>query len=181
MLTFLFALASIWTLFWLYIFIRNWGDQTPLIDRSGLCAICPKHLKYDSPSENPSAAKTVNKDSINNASSNVASTATTKPASDSTAKQPVADKVDKNDQTSYKPLFEKPEETDDLKIIKGIGLVMEKTLNDLGITTFKQLADFQQAEVKMVSEVLSESNAGFGDRIERDEWVQQAKDLVKQS
>ncbi len=76
------------------------------------------------------------------------------------------------------PLFKAPTEKDDLKTIKGIGVVMEKTLNDLGITTFKQLADFQQAEVKMVSDKLSEAKNGFGDRIERDEWVNQAKGLV---
>jgi len=69
-------------------------------------------------------------------------------------------------------------EKDDLKVIKGIGEVMEGTLNDLGITTYRQLANFKQAEVKMVSDRINEDNAGFGDRIERDEWVEQAKRLV---
>ena len=78
------------------------------------------------------------------------------------------------------PLFTAPAETeaDDLKEIKGVGEVMEETLNDLGITTFKQLAEFQEAEVQMVTDALSESNAGFGDRITRDEWVKQAKVLA---
>ena len=79
------------------------------------------------------------------------------------------------------PLFKAPTENDNLKTIKGIGVVMEKTLNDLGITTFKQLAEFQQAEVKMVSDKLSEVKNGFGDRIERDDWVEQAKGLVKKA
>jgi len=78
-----------------------------------------------------------------------------------------------------KPLFQAPvNEKDDLKVIKGIGEVMEGTLNDLGITTYRQLANFKQAEVKMVSDRINEDNAGFGDRIERDEWVEQAKRLV---
>ena len=55
---------------------------------------------------------------------------------------------------------------------------MEETLNDLGITTFKQLSEFQDAEVQMVTDALSELNAGFGDRITRDEWVKQAKVLA---
>ncbi len=55
---------------------------------------------------------------------------------------------------------------------------MEQTLNDLGITTFKQLAEFQDAEVQMVIDALSESSAGFGDRITRDEWVSQVKEFV---
>ena len=70
-------------------------------------------------------------------------------------------------------MFVRPNEQDNLKLIKGIGKVMEKTLNDLGITTFKQLANFQPSDVQSVSDALSE----FPGRIERDNWVGQARDI----
>jgi len=138
------------------------GEHNPFGHAKGLCAECPHALASG---QAPVAS--------NNAAANK-----TNAVSDTIQKTPVADK---NDQANVKPLFEAPKDKDDLKTIKGIGVVMEKTLNDLGITTFKQLAGFKQAEVKMVSEVLSEANAGFGDRIERDEWVGQAKMLTKKA
>ena len=74
-----------------------------------------------------------------------------------------------------KPLFERPAEQDDLKKVKGIGPVMEKTLNDLGVTSFKQLADFTSDDIQMVSDALDV----FPGRIERDEWVPQAGELYR--
>lgn len=163
MLTLLFALASVWTLYWLIMLLLDWGKHTPINDTN-----------YDT-NASPAEDSNVTKPAIATpaTATNFAATST---ASDSIEEKTVSRE---NNQSSVTPLFDKPEETDDLKVIKGIGVVMEQTLNDLGITTFKQLAGFKQAEVKMVSDVLSESNAGFGDRIERDEWVDQAKNLVK--
>jgi len=68
-------------------------------------------------------------------------------------------------------LFTPPSYRDDLKQIKGIGKVMEKTLNQLGVTTFKQLGNFDANDVQRVSNALSV----FPGRIERDEWVKQAQ------
>ncbi|MEE9333371.1 MAG: hypothetical protein V3U65_04695 [Granulosicoccaceae bacterium] len=56
---------------------------------------------------------------------------------------------------------------DDLKRIKGIGPVMEKTLNRLGITSFKQIAEFTKADIQRVSDALKT----FPGRIERDDWI----------
>ena len=168
MLTFLFALAAIWTLFWLIMFILNWGERSALAETKVLCSKCAGAFTGATASStaSDSAATKKTSDAPKSASSNTGS------------KQPV---MDKHDQANVKPLFDAPNEKDDLKTIKGIGVVMEKTLNDLGITTFKQLAGFQRADVKMVSDVLSSANAGFGDRIDRDEWVDQAKSLVKKA
>lgn len=166
MLTFLFALAAIWTLFWLIMFILNRGERSALAQTKALCSKCAGALTDATASSTAAAVTTKTSDATKSVSSNTVS------------KQPVADK---NDQANVKPLFDAPNEKDDLKTIKGIGVVMEKTLNDLGITTFKQLAGFQRADVKMVSDVLSSANAGFGDRIDRDEWVDQAKSLVKKA
>ncbi|MGH1493833.1 MAG: helix-hairpin-helix domain-containing protein [Acidimicrobiales bacterium] len=64
---------------------------------------------------------------------------------------------------------------DDLKVVNGIGPVMEKTLNGFGINTWEQLAAFSKADVEKVTAAID----AFPGRIERDEWVSQAGDLVK--
>ena len=156
MLALLITLAAIWTIYWIIRYLIDWSYATPGTHSKNVCPTCAN------------AFGSANANSANSPSDN-------KVSQDNVAKQPVADE---HDQSNVKPLFEAPDEKDDLKVIKGIGVVMEKTLNDLGITTFKQLAGFQQAEIKMVSDVLSEANSGFGDRIERDAWVDQAKQLA---
>lgn len=72
-------------------------------------------------------------------------------------------------------LFTPPAEKDDLKKIKGIGPVMENTLNELGVTSYKQLGSFTQNDIQKVSDALSD----FPDRIERDGWVPQAITLFE--
>jgi len=63
---------------------------------------------------------------------------------------------------------------DNLTTINGIGPVIEKKLHGLGITTFQQIADLDQARMDEINEQLS-----FKGRIEREEWVEQAKELIK--
>ena len=70
-------------------------------------------------------------------------------------------------------LFTAPSgEADDLKLISGVGPVLEKKLNDLGITTFAQVAAFSKDDIAKVDDALS-----FKGRIERDNWLEQAKEL----
>ena len=66
--------------------------------------------------------------------------------------------------------------TDDLKVINGIGPKMEKLLNGFGITAWEQLGALTKSEVAKVDAALQE----FPGRIERDEWVAQAGELVKE-
>ncbi|TCT35200.1 NADH-quinone oxidoreductase subunit NuoE [Martelella mediterranea] len=66
-------------------------------------------------------------------------------------------------------LNDKPEETDDLKLISGIGPKIESLLNGLGVYTFAQIAAWTPAECIWVDDYLK-----FRGRIERDEWVRQA-------
>ncbi len=66
-----------------------------------------------------------------------------------------------------KRLFDTPAERDDLKMIKGIGPVMERVLNDLGVTTFEQIAAFTEDDVARVTEAINT----FPGRIERDDWI----------
>lgn len=68
-------------------------------------------------------------------------------------------------------LFVRPKETDDLKKIWGIGPVLEKTLNRIGISTFAQIGRFTEEDIERISNVLEE----FQGRIVRDGWVEGAK------
>lgn len=68
----------------------------------------------------------------------------------------------------------KPDQPDDLKQISGVGPKLERTLNGLGIYTFEQIAGWKKAERDWVDTYLK-----FKGRIDRDEWVKQAKALVK--
>lgn len=63
---------------------------------------------------------------------------------------------------------------DDLKVINGIGPVIEKSLNWYGIKSWEQLATLKVKEVKTIDEALD-----FPGRIDREQWVKQAKELVK--
>lgn len=62
---------------------------------------------------------------------------------------------------------------DDLSLISGVGPVLVKKLTDLGYTTFKQIAELTPEQIADVDEKLS-----FKGRIEREEWVAQAKELM---
>ncbi len=64
---------------------------------------------------------------------------------------------------------------DDLKLISGVGPKLEKTLNGLGFWHFSQIAEWKKADVAIVDDELS-----FKGRIERDDWIKQAKKLAKQ-
>jgi predicted flap endonuclease-1-like 5' DNA nuclease len=62
---------------------------------------------------------------------------------------------------------------DNLRRLIGIGPVNERRLNAHGITTFAQIAAWTAADIKEVEEYLR-----FGNRIERERWVEQAKLLA---
>lgn len=63
---------------------------------------------------------------------------------------------------------------DDLTRIKGIGPVLKKKLNKIGITSFRQIADFTPTDVERVNAVLD-----FRGRIEREAWVEQAQAMTR--
>ncbi len=64
---------------------------------------------------------------------------------------------------------------DDLQVVKGIGPVMEKKLNDFGVYSYEQLGRLKAADI----ETLATTLGSFPDRINRDEWVKQSKKLFK--
>ncbi len=61
---------------------------------------------------------------------------------------------------------------DNLKRIKGIGPQNEARLNEIGILTFGQIAAWTSEDERKIGELLS-----FPGRIERENWVAQAKQL----
>ena len=63
---------------------------------------------------------------------------------------------------------------DDLKMIKGVGPKLEKTINELGFWHFDQVASWTPDEVAWVNANLP----GFSGRVSRDNWVEQAKTLA---
>lgn len=62
---------------------------------------------------------------------------------------------------------------DDLKKLSGVGPALEKKLIEAGVTTFAQIAAWGEAEIAEFDEKLS-----FKGRIEREGWVEQAKELA---
>ena len=70
--------------------------------------------------------------------------------------------------------MDRPAEPDDLKLISGVGPKIEGILHDLGIWQFAQIAKWKKAEREWVDSYLR-----FKGRIDRDDWVRQAKALAK--
>jgi predicted flap endonuclease-1-like 5' DNA nuclease len=63
-------------------------------------------------------------------------------------------------------------ESDDLTIIRGIGPVFQKRLNELGIMTFRQLADTKPDMLD------AEGINGVG--VDLESWIEQARELAEQ-
>jgi predicted flap endonuclease-1-like 5' DNA nuclease len=63
---------------------------------------------------------------------------------------------------------------DDLGLIKGLGPKLKAQLADMGITTFAQIAAWDDADIDRVDAQLGR----FAGRIRRDSWVEQAKLLA---
>jgi branched-chain amino acid transport system ATP-binding protein len=63
---------------------------------------------------------------------------------------------------------------DDILAIKGIGPINKKKLNEHGIHRFDQIAAWKKADIIAVEKYLE-----FDGRIEREDWIGQAKQLAK--
>jgi large subunit ribosomal protein L21 len=62
---------------------------------------------------------------------------------------------------------------DDVSLISGVGPVLKDKLAEAGITSLKQIAALKKKDAAKLDEELS-----LGGRIEREEWVAQAKELI---
>lgn len=84
--------------------------------------------------------------------------------------------------TDIKPVFDpqlgliyksRPDHSDDLTALKGIAQVLEQRLHELGVYTHEQIAGWTQEQIREFSTRLA-----FKDRIEREQWVEQARELL---
>lgn len=74
-------------------------------------------------------------------------------------------------------LFTRPKGApDDLTRINGVGEVLVEKLHAIGITKFDQIAGFSDDEIVKVDEVLD-----FKGRIEREDWIGQARGLIAEA
>jgi len=64
-----------------------------------------------------------------------------------------------------------------LQEIKGIGPSIEEKLNTIGIYTFKQVNNFNSKDIDKVTELIK----FFPGRIERDDWVGQAYNVLNET
>ena len=71
------------------------------------------------------------------------------------------------------PLLDAPGTPDDLKLIVGVGPVIERMLYQLGIATYRQIARWSERDIDEFDARLRE----FPGRIRRDGWVTQARAL----
>lgn len=62
---------------------------------------------------------------------------------------------------------------DDLTRIKGVGEKLQEQLNARGIFYFDQIAGFTESD-----QVWANKTLGFAGRVERDEWIAQARELI---
>ena len=91
-----------------------------------------------------------------------------KPAAEKTAKPAAADKP---------AVLAKARDggPDDLKMIKGVGPVLEKALHENGVFHFDQVAAWKIKDARWFDENVKGANG----RVIRDEWIKQAKILAK--
>jgi len=62
----------------------------------------------------------------------------------------------------------------DLTRINGIGPYIEQKLNEIGIYNYQQISRFKDDDIRVLTELID----FFPGRIERDNWVEQADELV---
>jgi predicted flap endonuclease-1-like 5' DNA nuclease/FtsZ-binding cell division protein ZapB len=82
---------------------------------------------------------------------------------------PCDDQLDDDDLQVYSGL------RDNLRRIKGIGPAIEKTLNELGIFRYAQVASLTSYDVVRIGNRLKGSHS----RIERENWIDQARELAE--
>lgn len=158
---------AILTLLW--VFLRNRKARVEVEDRSG---------EKTPPRRNqalidaPPAAATAVMSAANNhdvAKAPAATDAEAGPAITPTRAPPSALATDGADPPA-------PETSgDDLSRIKGVGPKLVSQLNDLGVTSFAQIAAWDEAGIDRIDAQLGR----FKGRIRRDQWVEQAKLLAE--
>ncbi|MBN9271510.1 MAG: ATP-binding cassette domain-containing protein [Mesorhizobium sp.] len=105
-----------------------------------------------------------------------AKTAAAKPAAKAAAAKPSAAPAKKAAGVSNRLAAPRGGREDDLLVIKGIGPVNKKKLNEHGIFHFDQVAAWKKADIEAVEAYLA-----FDGRIAREDWIGQAKVLAREA
>jgi len=82
-------------------------------------------------------------------------------------------KKEKKEEAASADADSAPDKVDDLKVISGVGPAIEEKLHGFGIYTYEQIANWNAENIAAFDQLLS-----FKGRIERDDWLKQAKDLM---
>ncbi|CAN7541221.1 ATP-binding cassette domain-containing protein [Aminobacter sp. LjRoot7] len=153
--------------------------------KSSKPSAAPKAATSAKPASKVPAAKAADK-----AASKAAAKLTTAPVTKVTAAKPVAKASAKTPATKVSAAAKAPAVktianvlaaprggvADRLILIKGIGPVNEKKLNDHGIFHFDQVAGWKKSDI-----AAAEAYLAFDGRIEREDWVGQAKALAREA
>jgi large subunit ribosomal protein L21 len=98
-----------------------------------------------------------------------------KPTKKASAKPAAREKEEPAAETRSAPATAtaKAAKADDLALIGGIGPKIVKSLNDMGYTSFAQIAALTAEEIEAIETAIKSKG-----RVDRDEWVAQAKELM---
>ena len=139
---------------------ENWIEQAQILSRGGDTRFSREFDARNGAASPPNAAAAARRTDLG-ALRSVRSPAfrdTTEPGPDAAERVSAQNKV--------------PRATDDLKRIRGIGVLIEKKLNQMGIASYEQIANWTADDIHRVSRSLD-----FKGRIERENWVEQARIL----
>jgi len=119
------------------------------------------------------ADKTGVKAAVGTGSMSAAAKAAMTPASNKGAAPKAAAKAAVAPKPAAAPKAAASAGADDLKKLSGVGPALEKKLNEVGVTSFAQIAAWSADDIAAFDEKLN-----FKGRIEREGWVDQAKALI---
>ncbi|MGE0629970.1 MAG: hypothetical protein AB7O43_19395 [Hyphomicrobiaceae bacterium] len=140
---------------------ENWIEQAKVLASGGQTAYSRAMDRRAQEGGQPEAA----------ASSDVSPAASARP--DLSGLRSVRSEAYRDDEAGPLPGIGAAPRADDLKRIRGVGVLIEKKLNSLGVTRYEQVANWTVADIERFSEKLD-----FRGRIERENWVEQARILA---
>ncbi|MFQ5349790.1 MAG: diguanylate cyclase, partial [Thermoanaerobaculia bacterium] len=85
----------------------------------------------------------------------------------------VARDLESEEATAPTAARDEPDRVDDLQLIDGIGPVFEEALHEVGISTYRDIAELNWTRMVLVASRLNT----FPERIVSDRWLQQAREL----
>jgi predicted flap endonuclease-1-like 5' DNA nuclease len=153
---------------------ENWIEQAQILSRGGDTKFS---LSYDRETAPPAPRPVKLADAIHeHAGRTGGETAATRPANaDFGALRSVRSEAYQNADAGPAGQNRMPRSAgpDDLKRIRGIGVLIEKKLNSMGVAAYEQIANWTAGDIDRVSQSLD-----FKGRIERENWIEQARILA---